>query len=305
MNIFVLTSPFHFFVVRRIISQYYPNDENLIISTIKGERDYSGLRVVNVGHSLSGIIQAWKLKFFIIKHIETSSFFIPHLGTLFSSFLNELSIRYNRPINIYYEGIALFYDSVVPNLKAKRKRKLMGALMGIKYHHHEQLYPMELKQRASFCFTPKDICLDGYREVKIVSLKTKCEGNSKNILILTSNTATYEVAVEVCNLLPKYCKVHDGRAIYIKPHYELPDSMINCYIDQAESKKVGKVVLLDKYQPIEELYNTFSFGTIISQVYSSALINAQIIFGDELKIVIYDKKTIVHDVAEKMGMKYE
>lgn len=305
MNIFVVVTPFHLFVVRRIIEQYYVDDENLIVSTIKQEIDTKDLNVLHIERTLKGILHVWQFKCYLKRNMQKMAFFVPHLGTLFSSYMFELSKKYGRPINVYYEGLAMFYDPVVPNVKAKRERMLAGLLMGIRYIHHSQLYPDDFVKRAACCFSPKNICLEKYRCVKLIELKAHHEKDSSNILVLTSNTATLRVVVDVCGLIGKYCDGRKDRTVYVKPHYELSEQMVQCYVEHAKSLNVGEIVLLDKFQPIEVLYSTFSFGTIISQAFSSALINANMIFGDGLRIVIYDKNTIVREVVEKMKLAYE
>lgn len=305
MNVFVLVTPFQLYVVKRIISQYHREAENLIVSTIKGERDFGNLNVVSITRGIKGFYDTWKLKRFIINNINSLSFFIPHVGTLFSSYFFELAKKYNRPINVFYEGIAMFYDPVVPNLKAKRERMLMGMLMGIKYHHYEQLYPDEFIHKVEYCYSPVKINLDRYKNVRIIDLKKQKGIVSRNILILTSNTATKEIIDGLCSMIPNYCKGNEQITIYVKPHYSLPNNMVDYYMKKVCSLNIDKVVLLNKMQPIEELYSSFSYGTIISQVFSSSLINAKIIFGDDIRIVIYQKDTIKNDIAGIMQLKFE
>lgn len=305
MNVFVLVTPFQLFVVRRLISQYHREEDNLIVSTIKGKRDFGTLNVVRISRGIKGFYKTWKLKRFLINYIDSLSFFIPHVGTLFSSYFFELAKVHNRPINVYYEGIAMFYDPIRPNLKAKRERMLMGALMGIRYRHYEQLYPDDLIHNAEYCYSPVNINLDRYKRIRIIDLKKQESKISSNILVLTSNTATKEIADGVCAMIPQYCKDNEQITIYVKPHYSLPDNMVDYYLEKVRSLRNDKVVLLNKMQPIEELYSSFSFGTIISQVFSSSLINAKIIFGDDIRIIIYQKDTINIDIANKMQLKCE
>lgn len=306
MNVFVIVTPFQLYVVRRIISQYHHRGEdNLIVSTIKGERDFGILNVASISRGIKGFYDTWKLKRFIINNINSLSFFIPHVGTLFSSYFYELAKKYNRPINVFYEGIAMFYDPVVPNLKAKRERILMGMLMGIRYHHYEQLYPDELIHKTEYCYSPVNINLDKYNSVRIIDLKKEKEEISNNILILTSNTATKEIVDGICTMIPQYYLDNEQITIYVKPHYSLPDNMVDYYIKKIRSLERDKVVLLNKMQPIEELYSSFSFGIIISQVFSSSLINAKIIFGNKIKITIFQKETINSEIAKKMHLELE
>ena len=70
MNVFVIVTPFQLYVVRRIISQYHHRGEdNLIVSTIKGERDFGILNVASISRGIKGFYDTWKLKRFIIIQI--------------------------------------------------------------------------------------------------------------------------------------------------------------------------------------------------------------------------------------------
>ena len=138
MNIFVVNTPFQLYVVRLIIQQYFSVEDTMIISTIKNAN--SGEKNVrNINFGIKGLLQARRIIKQIERNISDVSFIVPHIGNLFSSYFYTLSRKYGRPISVFYEGIALFYDPVVPNYKAKYKRLLQGLLLGIKYVHYEQL----------------------------------------------------------------------------------------------------------------------------------------------------------------------
>ena len=71
--------------------------------------------------------------------------------------------------------------------------------------------------------------------------------------------------------------------IYIKPHYELPDSIIQMFMDKLSAYNMA-FVLLDKKKNIELYYDEIKFSKVLSQECSSALVNIKFIYGDQVRI---------------------
>lgn len=304
MNIFTVVTPFQLFVVRKIISQYFSNDNNIIISTIKGGNDKEDTDVYQISKRLTGFAKAWRMKWLIHTHMNDVSFFVPHLGTLFASYFYELAKKYNRPINVFYEGIALYYDPVVPNIAAKKKRLLFGLLYGLIYKHHEQLFPCDFVERVSGCYAPSNTNLEKYSNVRLINLSNEGSQSGKdNILLLTSNVASEKTIDGVLSLLDNFERI-DSYTLYLKPHYELDSDFIGQYIQKVRARKIGKVVLLSGKTPVEELYKDIPFKVILSQAFSSALVNAKFMLEKDVKFYIYDKQSVNKELAEMFDIVY-
>lgn len=305
MNIFNVTTPFQLFVTRKIVTQYCSLDRNLIVSSIKKDDLKNCKDVYQINCDALSMIKMWKLKRIIKKNIIDISFFVPHLGTLMGSYFFELAKKHNRPINVYYEGIALYYNPFVPNKNAKKKRLFMGVLWGIRYKHHEQLFPDDFVKHVNYCFAPKKTGLEKYKEVKLVELGSLIHNNSENVLILTSCTIKDSVIDDLFERTKEFIKDDVTQKIYVKPHYNMPTDQIKKVIESLRGLGCEEIVLLKKDTPIEEFYDSISFGSIISQAFSSALTNVSLIFGDSVKIFVCEKETIPVDIARNFNLKIE
>ena len=203
MNVFVVNTPFQLYVVKQTILQFYPSDENMILSTIKCGK-YND--VISISSGIKGLFKTRNVLRHIKRNISDISFIVPHLGNLFSSYFFELSREYNRPISVYYEGIALFYDPVIENKKAKYKRFLEGILLGINYKHYEQLYPQSFVNAVEYCYSPTTKLLEKYKMVRILSFKSLHCDDDNNILFLTSDVISPQEMEECVALIEKINK---------------------------------------------------------------------------------------------------
>lgn len=299
-NVFVVNTPFQLYVVRHIIHQYFVSDNNLILSTIKKTNAND---IVGVSPNIKGYLKAWKLIYHVKRNIKDISFFIPHLGNLFSSYFFELSVKYGRPVSVYYEGLALFYDPVVPNRNAVPFRKLGAFLLGAKYNHHEKLYSQELIEKAVACYSPtNNALLKKYHDVKIITFgRVKKNKANNNILFLTSDTATLK-EIAACKRDVESVVFGIGQLLYIKPHYALPPEMLRKFEKSLSEISGLSISILDKSIPMEELYDTISFNNVISQRFSSAVINLKFIYGDDVKCKITNTSSIPMDIVKELGV---
>ncbi len=302
-NIFIVNTPFQLFVVRCIIRQYFNTQENLVISTIKNKTSED---IITVSHDLSGIIKARRLFRDIEKRVKDESFFIPHVGNLFSSYVFHLSLRYDRPISVYYEGIALFYNPIVEKPREAQRRKLASVLLGIEYIHYDQLYPDVLLKKARACYSPiSSPLLSKYNDTIIVDFeKRKVDSQSNNILLLTYRIATEE-DVERCLAAVTRLTGGDGQIVYVKPHYELPEGEVLLFMKRMEVLENVQVVLLDKTKPIEELFEQISFKYVVSQHFSSALVNMKYIIGEDFRCLVINKESIPNKIVDALGITIE
>lgn len=299
-NIFVVNTPFQLYVVKCIIDQHLGEDKNIILSTI---RDRECDDVYNIPHGIKGVLRGWGFLKKVKRHIEESAFFIPHLGNLFSSYFFDLSVRYNRPISVYYEGIALFYDPVVINKKAKKKRLLQGLLMGIHYNHYDQLYPKELLDHVCCCYSPVETnLLNKYKAVKKVDFIQR--GNvcdNSNVLLLTSDSATDDV-IKGCVLEVERYLDNSNQIVYVKPHYALNDYLVEKFANSFKAIDNINVVLLDKHKPIESFFDTISFKHVVCQQFTSSIVNMNFIYGKALVCKVIDRKSIPIDIIKELNI---
>ena len=300
MNVFVVNTPFQLYVVKQIILQYFPFDKNIILSTIKGgnrkEKD-----VLFISPGILGLLKSNRFLRKIRTNISEVSFFVPHLGNLFSSYFFDLAKEFGRPISVYYEGVALLYDPVIANKKAYYKRFLQGLLLGIKYNHYEQLYPQSLLDIVECCYSPTTKMLDKYKQVKKIEFCSQNTSGDNNILFLTSDVVT-SIEIEECiRFVQEYCKVGDS-TLFIKPHYALNGMMLNNFVDRFKSLAIKDIVVLDKSTPIEQYYEDYSFNRIVCQRFTSAIVNAKFILGDNVQCYVINKKTLPIEMLKELDI---
>lgn len=303
MNVFVVNTPFQHYVVRKIVEQYFSSADNMIISTISGNSGHQEANTVTISHGVRGLPIARKVLRRVRRNVHSTCFYIPHLGNLFSSVFYKWAKRYHRPISVYYEGVALFYDPVIPNHREKRKRLLQGLLLGVCYKHYEQLYPDELLNDTVCCYSPVlSPLLDKYKSVrKIDFLKKDMSMANSNILLLTSDEANDDEINSCVSDVKGYVNGSD-QIIYIKPHYALSPDKVNLYVEKLREIGDIQVNLLDKHIPIEELFDEISFKHVICQRFTSSIINMSFIFGNNIICRVTEKESVPMEMINELGI---
>ena len=285
-NFFIVNTPFQGYVVDRIIEQYFSSNiyNNVVFSTCMLDTS-SSTNVFRIRRGFLGIIDIKKMKDIILKDIRKSSFFIPHLNNLFSPYFFYLSKNYNRPINVYYEGIALFYSPLVRfNRFLQYKRCIISIFTGIEFKKYDCFFPKELVQMAT-CFTPIESFCKQYPQIYKINLQQSNFCNKNNLLFLLPPRIAKD---DICDIR-KYFNSYSGNKIFIKPHYNSLNSDINYIYKILKLVTKKEIVLLSKIIPIENLYKTIAFNKIIALHFSSALVNAKLLFNSEVEIEILNE----------------
>lgn len=304
INIFCVNTPFQLFVLNKIISQHLHNEVNLIISTIPDSNSYG--KVIEIHNSISGLISLRKLLLLIKKNIKKCVFYIPHLGSLLGSIFYDLSVKFDRPINIFYEGVALYYDPIIKqSLFVKIKRSFQGLLAGVPYHYHEHLYPTDFVKKVKVCYAPNRILLEKYKKVCLFYFKQEDTICKPAILLLLSNNLSNIIETNLLETIRNVVRNENIERLYIKPHYELKKSVTNHIISLLINLGIKDIKILDKRLPVESLYTKISFSIVVSQVFSSALINMKLIFVKQPRIYIIEKDIETAEIANKFCLEYE
>ena len=287
LNFFLVNTPFQGYVVDRIIEQYFCSDlyENIIVSTFVFSKS-SSASVLRIKRGIWGFGDIKQMKSIIRENINRSSFFIPHLNNLFSPYFFYLCNKYNRPINVYYEGVALFYSPTVRNNKRLTcKRMIISMISGIKYKKYTVFFPDELVQKAT-CFTPIESFCKKYNQICRISLKCACLLKGNNLLVLLSPKMIQDDIERIRNYVCSYVSLCNCEKIFIKPHYSSCDSDIYRIDEILRVETESEVIVLDKTIPVENLYEIISFNKIVSLHFSSALINVKLLFNTNVDIEV-------------------
>lgn len=302
INCFCVNTPFQGLVVENIIQQYLFEDTNIVVSTVSTDNCIVTYRI---SKTFKGALEMNRLFYYLKNNIERVFFYVPHLGSTLASLFNDMSLKYNRPINVYYEGIALYYNPLVKqSLTTRIVRSLLCLAVGKKYKAHEVLYPLDFVKRVDTCYAPKNILLGKYSRVKEFNFKVSYRTDKGNLLVLLSNHLNESLNAKIIECIKENLD-KNSTVVYVKPHYELGSEMIDTLVDQIESKVSGvNLSILDKDRPIELFYSSISFSKVISQEFSSALVNMHLILDKCPQILIIDKSFIPKDIAEKFGLEY-
>lgn len=302
VNYFIANTPFHIFVSDQIISQFFPEDQNEIIITVNNKNIIKKTHYIFVRRGVKTLWDIFRLKRRIKKNINSAFFFVPHFSNLLSQLFLDYSGKYDRPINIYYEGVALFYVSNVNvSFSTYLKRSFLGLFLGFSYKREMPLYPDNICSNMD-CYSPIiDMCLK-FRKVNKIDFPTHNLKKGEGILFLTSN----KISANAFSVIKSYFEVLEKNSdIYIKPHYELSFDSINEIVELLQSYNFENVYLLDKFTPIESLWENLKLKGIVSQHYSSALINFRCVYGYDLPIVILEKVCANKGVFEELASRFQ
>lgn len=284
-NFFIVNTPFQLYVVRCIINQYFKSSQfkNCIITTFKPK---DSVDVMMVRRGIIGLIDIWRIKKVITKNINNAYFFIPHMNNLLSPYLWNLSLKYDRQISVYYEGVALFYNPIVrTNWMILLKRYSVSVLLRLKYRNYNQLFPNELCKKA-YCYTPIEEYCKKFVLTYRFSLQFVSLNKENNLLLILSPSLKEEDVISIKKNILLYLGNHQCRLIYVKPHLQSSMNMVQMLCSELSLSIDCKIVLLNKKMPIECLYSKISFTAIISQHFSSVLINVRLLYGNDVDIIL-------------------
>ena len=280
-NIFIANTPFQIFVIRLIINTYYKDNgfKNIVFATCPiGVSD----DIYAIRHGLNSVKDLLFMKN-VVKNCLTDDvqFFIPHLSNLVSNYFYNVANKEKKSINVYYEGIAQFYH---PNVKIDKrillKRKFISSICGLGYEARTEFYPEDLTDIATFYTPVPELCID-CKKKETFEFPHKVIVENDNILFLSSNKMDDITKKEALSLIKQM--VLANSIVYFKPHYELSDEVIMQLKDNSKSEGIN-LVLLDKHRNIEQFYDELSFSKVISQEFSSALVNMKLIFQNQVSV---------------------
>ena len=110
INYFVANTPFQVYSIKQIIDEYFINDyQNIIYVTFNdlSVTENTDKRLIRRG--LASITDIRRLMRDVQCNVKSKvEFFIPHIGNLISYYFFTVSLEYNKPINVFYEGTAQF-----------------------------------------------------------------------------------------------------------------------------------------------------------------------------------------------------
>lgn len=300
-NIFIAFTPFHHYVINNIINQYFSNDYNCFISTVKGDLiPNKHIFYIRIRRNMLGIFDMLKAKKIIKKYImiNTTEIFIPHLNQLLTSYIYDLRNKYLFKISVYYEGIAIFYEIKKKYLERTIIRKLAGIILGYNFKPFPYLFTEELK-RTAIVYTPIPECTIPFMEKRKISLNSfniKYALNSlNNILIILPPSINKEYYLKrkyesITKIL--FNKKYNNYIFYIKPHYNtIRKDYQRVFAELSQNLGYNRVRSLSPEITVEEFILTGKFSVIISQYFSSALINAKLIFN-EIEVILLEENTI-------------
>ena len=294
INIFVSNTPFQLYVVKELVNIFFKKDENIVYITFTKKHTIQGIEIREIRKNFFSIWDVIKFKKSLTEIINSSeniSFFVPHINNLFSNYLYLKSIELNIKINLYYEGIALFYDpSVSLSNKTVLIRKIISFLGGISYCHSEKLFPQMLRERAT-AYTPLKKFTVDFKNV--IEFKFNTEKKSSNycidkLLVIAPPLLTkiYLDSFLICCL--DFVIRKNINELSVKLHYETKPYFVKEIVNFFKANSI-KVELLPNDLPIELLMEDNQFGLVYSSYFSSALLNIRLIYKDKLDIYIEQK----------------
>lgn len=303
-NFFVVNTPFQLMVVQTLVKEFFFNDKNYIVSTIPEGSNFliSNTQFVLIRRNLFSLIDLVKFKIKLNRSLKKSSetsFFVPHLNNLLSSYLyNRVHKNRNCLMNCYYEGIALFYDPEVHlSSRTLLKRRVIAILSGHIYKHHSKLFPVSFR-KISTAYSPMEKFTNGFlKTIQFNFEKIKLSTNqNKDILIIgsplkTDSSLRYQKSL-IKHFLESVSK-DEGTIYFFKPHYESKRD----FLDELQ-KEVPNIIILDKNIPVEKIIINKSIDQIVAIHPSSALINLKLMFGYTIYVSVISWGDLAYELVE-------
>ncbi|MDG0972632.1 MAG: polysialyltransferase family glycosyltransferase [Crocinitomicaceae bacterium] len=302
-NFFVVNTPFQMMVVQTLVKEFFYNDKNYIVSTIPEVSNLaiSNLKMVFIRRNLLSLIDlvSFKIKLnYSIKKSSKTSFFVPHLNNLLSSYLYKRVIKNsNCSMNCYYEGIALFYDPEVHLSSATLlKRRVMSILSGHIYKHHSKLFPVSFR-KISTAYSPILKYTTGFLETIQFNFENGnlSTNQSKDIVILGSPLKTISSLKHqkslMDNLFESAPKIAQAK-YFFKPHYESEKDLVVQLL-----KEIPNMIVLDKNIPVEKLIIKKNIAYIVAIHPSSALINLKLMFRDSVSVSVLSWHNLANELV--------
>jgi hypothetical protein len=300
INYFLVYRPFHLTYSKRIIIQYFKGNRNIIINHFNSNKNSyeiveNNISIVNISNNFFHRIDFFiKIKKEIQKNIkrkETINFFIPHtFGILANYAYFKLSRNYkNVNINIYYEGIILFYNyhhKLRLNFLSFIGRFITGLITGMFYTIKTNLLDLN-SPVIKYIYTPYEKINAPKEKIIITNLeKINYIPNSDICLILASPLKTNETNDKL--LMSLYLKIQNLQIknVFFKDH---PSEKSSFYYEQIASKMNIDINIIDDKSPIEDIIKYFAPKYIFS-FFSSSILNLHVMVPSETEIICFTLK---------------
>lgn len=288
-NVFIAHTPLQNFFISKIIEKTLKDSytNNILITSVEPSctANFKQVLQINKKNGILKVIQTYKAKRKLLKLARSTStnFYISHTSALLDNYVfYTLKRKYSEiAVNFYYDGILYFYDYQEARKKSHKQRKLIGGLVGIKYHFKPRIFPFDSTHINKIYTTISKFTLgDRERHVEIDLLKNNYEVNEGRILILGGKPSllAHTEVQDMYSFILDAIKEDKDKQIYFKGHHA--DSSNNFEI---VSKDRLDYVDITQNSPIEEVIEMYNPCAIFSYP-SSALINLKAMYGDKIKI---------------------
>lgn len=291
INVFVINTPFQQLVVKSVIDNFFiePPFQNIVIVSTRLIPDFvfNGItRVIEnkvwLGFTFLLKIELKKIDSFVWQKDKELNFFLPHLNNVLSShfFNNYASVR-NCFFNVYYEGIAQFYDPEVKIKLSKRiAKRLTAFFLGLKYKEYNRLYPKALRD-ISCAYTPnKDLCSSFLKKTVFTFTFKRPNAYSSIPLVIGSpirEKNDYNTAIEKMEFLIKHKNYNE---VVFKPHFETKKKYLKLLISSFRERNV-RVRIVEVNTPLELIMEKEWYRAIFFNHFSSSVVNLMLGFKNE------------------------
>src|SRR5690606_9515934 len=178
-NVFIANTPFQMYVIDILIGKYFQRNKNIVFSTSTGRvKSTNNYEIVYIDRdfirSVRGTIAFKKRIDEILEY--NPRFFLPHVNNLLSYYCYQLAQENSKlGINIYYEGVALFYDPRVPiKMMTIIKRKILSTFLRLKYKYCSALFPPQLREIAT-AYSPMSSFTSSFKNIVEFDFPTNAE----------------------------------------------------------------------------------------------------------------------------------
>jgi hypothetical protein len=301
--------PFHLEYAKKIINTYFINEDNILVnhypSGISTTGIGSDITLINItGGAFNKVKEIRKVRKQLLEqanHDQKITIFIPHtLGILSNYSFFKLAGHYkNVKVNIFYEGIIIFYDyehGYLKNAGYYISRWALSLLSGISYTINKKLLDLK-SQKIDKIYTPfVDIDAPEQKIVEMPFDKIDYEPQQDSCIILGLRLErTYDEDVrKIIVAMYQMVKEENIKNIYFKDHPSEKNELFNVVADEMGLT----LILINDTSPIENIIGRYKPKYVMS-IWSSGIINLKYILPASTFIYCFITKKMINNAQQK------
>lgn len=326
-NIYVIFNEHQASAAERIIETAPRADRTVVFTTIESERSFPGCEVIRCSPYES--FQEVAVEVFLrrrkkilhsisrtISKKSSVNLFVPHYQHIISNYLAFFLLRGPRLTRILIpDGVLSYYQHRVTwrDILKQLKYKTFCIATGLNYKMlwRSMNFPDNLNS-AIYTYSPESVYNESAKVIPIRIVRKSLPKKFSNIIILGTDLYRrdhFSYAERVASWLSHN---QNGSRVYFKQHPALrtADPILNFIRENVGGLAITEIPRSESMEGLIELH---SIQRVIALAFTTAAIELQLIYNNELDISVYAPKILAsphhnlkfRDLAQKFNLKFE